>query len=341
MWFRSSFTAACMAVVLGSTNLAVSEARADDDVVMRLNFTPWGMHAQYFAGQAQGFYKNAGINIDIRPPSAGQLNEAIIGTGREHFGITNVDSFTKARANGIPVRAIMMDQPDMPFSVITLKSSGIDRPEAIKGKKIGLFPSTGPGMIQPFLTAGGLTRDDITLVNVSRGSENQLLAAGEIDAVIGFSYGQALTLEDRGIPVNIMPLKDYGVTTYGTVIYTNEMLIKENPDLVQRFLDATVEALDWTADHKREAMAEVIKVSPDRDLDLETRKIEIIYGYYDSEDYADRFGLMTTEKWASTIDFYLEAGEFDTRPDENGIFTNEFITKAPGAVALAEKIRKR
>src|SRR5690606_13022807 len=100
--------------------------------------------------------------------------------------------------------------------------------------------------------------------------------------------------------------------------YTNEMLIEQNPDLVQRFVAATVKALNWTADNKKDAVAEVIKVSPDRDLDLETRKLEIIYGLYDSPDYADAFGVMSADKWASTIDFYIETGEFETRPDVDG-----------------------
>ena len=340
MSLKFNFVAAAEAAVVGSASLFATTAHAADDVVMRINFTPWGMHAQYFAGQAQGFYEEAGINIEIRPPSAGQLNEAIIATGREHFGITNVDSFTRARANGLPVRAIMMDQPDLPFAVITLESSGISAPEHIAGKKIGLFQSTGAGMVTPFLKAGGLTEKDVTLVNIARGTENQLLASGEIDAVIGFSYGQALTLEERGIPVNVMPLKDYGVVTYGTVIYTNEMLIEQNPDLVQRFVAATVKALNWTADNKKDAVAEVIKVSPDRDLDLETRKLEIIYGLYDSPDYADAFGVMSADKWESTIDFYIETGEFETRPDVDGIFTNDFIANVPEATALAEKVRQ-
>jgi NitT/TauT family transport system substrate-binding protein len=340
MWFKSRFAAACITLAIGSAGVVSTHANAADDVIMRINFTPWGMHAQYFAGQAQGIYEAEGINIEIRPPSAGQLNESIIATGREHFGVTNVDSFTKARANGLPVRAIMMDQPDMPFAVITLESSGISAPEHMQGKRIGLFQSTGAGMIRPFLEAGGLTDADVTLVNIARGTENQLLASGEVDAIIGFSYGQALTLEDRGIPVNVMPLKDFGVTTYGTVIYTNDMLIEQNPELVQRFVAATVKALEWTADNKRDAVAEVIKVSPDRDLDLETRKLEIIYGIYNSPDYADAFGVMTADKWASTIDFYIETGEFDSRPDENEIFTNDFISNVPEAVTLAEKVRQ-
>jgi len=45
---------------------------------MRINFTPWAMHAQYYGGVAQGIYKAEGIDLEIRPPSAGQQNEIFI-----------------------------------------------------------------------------------------------------------------------------------------------------------------------------------------------------------------------------------------------------------------------
>ena len=67
-------------------------AHAQDKVIMRINFTPWAMHAQYYGGVAQGIYKAEGIDLEIRPPSAGQQNEVFIGTGREQFGVANADS---------------------------------------------------------------------------------------------------------------------------------------------------------------------------------------------------------------------------------------------------------
>ena len=60
---------------------------------MRINFTPWAMHAQYYGGVAQGIYKAEGIDLEIRPPSAGQQNEVFIATGREQFGVANADGF--------------------------------------------------------------------------------------------------------------------------------------------------------------------------------------------------------------------------------------------------------
>ena len=108
------------AVVMVALTVA-GAAHAEDRVVMRINFTPWAMHAQYYGGVAQGIYKAEGIDLEIRPPSAGQQNEVFIGTGREQFGVANADGFIRARGGGVPVVAVMADEPDTPFSVITLK----------------------------------------------------------------------------------------------------------------------------------------------------------------------------------------------------------------------------
>src|SRR5215211_8283168 len=98
-----------MALALAFATLSAGAASAEDKVIMRINFTPWAMHAQYYGGVAQGIYKAEGIDLEIRPPSAGQQNEVFIGTGREQFGVANADSFIKARASGIPVVAVMAD----------------------------------------------------------------------------------------------------------------------------------------------------------------------------------------------------------------------------------------
>ena len=87
-------------------------------------------------------------------------------------------------------------------------------------------------------------------------------------------------------------------------------MLKSNPDLVKRFVRATLKSLIWTASNKEAAVAEVVKVSPDRDLKLETKKLEIIYGLYNTPDYAQRFGLMNDAKWQSSIDILAaESGD--------------------------------
>jgi NitT/TauT family transport system substrate-binding protein len=322
---------------LACGSMLAQAASAADSVVMRINFTPWGMHAPYLGGKAQGIYAKEGIDLEIRPPSGGQQNEVFIGSGREQFGLANIDSFVKARANGVPVVAIMADQPDPPFAVITLKKSGISHPKQLKGKKISWFQTNVQAQIDPLLKAGGIGRKDLEFVNVARGAEVQMLAAGQVDAIYGFSYGQALTLEDKGFPVNVMAVKDFGLSNYGSVIYTSEQLLKSNPDLVKRFVRATLKSLMWTKDHMQEAVSEVVKVSPDRDLKLETRKLGIIYGIYNSPDYRDRFGLMNDAKWKETIEVFSEA--IPKKPAPQEMYTNKILESLDESRQLAKMLQ--
>jgi NitT/TauT family transport system substrate-binding protein len=334
---RGTLVGLAAAVVL----LSVDCASATDSVVMRINFTPWAMHAQYYAGVAQGIYKAEGIDLEIRPPSAGQQNEVFIGTGREQFGVANADGFIRARASGVPVVAVMADEPDTPFSVITLKKDKYTDPKQLKGKKISWFQSNVKGLLEPLLIKGGLTRNDVEYVNVARGAEVQMLAAGQVDAVFGYHFGQALTLDMRGFPTDVMPLKDNDVSFYGTVIYTSDQLLKSNPDLVKRFVRATMKALAWTANNKEAAVAEVVKVSPDRELKLETKKLEIIYGLYNTPDYAERFGLMTDAKWQSSIDILAaESGDLAKKPTPKEMYTNAIVESLDEAKALAQAVKK-
>jgi NitT/TauT family transport system substrate-binding protein len=315
-------------------------AQAADKVIMRINFTPWGMHAQYFGGKAQGIYAQEGIDLEIRPPSSGQQNEVFIGSGREQFGVTNADAFVKARASGIPIVAIMADQPDNPFSVITLQKSGITGPEKMKGMKIAWFPANVVGLLDPVLKKGNLTRKDVELVNVARGAEVQMLAAGQVDGLFGYSFGQALTLEMRGFPVNVMPVREYGVKFYGTVIYTNEALLKSNPDLVKRFVRATMKSLIWTHGNIETAMKEIVAVSPDRDLKLESRKLRLIYDLYRTPDYEQRFGLMNDAKWQSSIDILAESGDLPKKPSPKEMYTNSIVESLDEAKTLSTLVKR-
>ena len=333
--------AGLLASAVAALTLAAMPARAADKVLMRINFTPWGMHAPLYGGLAQGFYRDEGIDLEIRPPSAGQQNEVFIGTGREQFGLSNADGFIKARGSGLPVVAVMADEPDNPFSVITLKKSGIDAPAKMKGKKMAWFPSNVKGLVEPLLATGGLTASDVEFVNVARGAEIQMLAAGQVDAAFGYSFGQALTLDMKGFPTSVMPVKDYGVQFYGTVIYTSDALLKSNPDLVKRFVRATLKSYLWTRDNMEKAVAEIVKVSPDRDLKLETQKLAIIYGLYDTPDYAERFGMMTDAKWQSSIDILAASGDLPKKPAPREMYTNAIVEGLDEAKILSQAVRSK
>lgn len=337
---RRTLTGFAACLVAGFASLAGgTSAEANEEVILRLNFTPWAMHAQYFAALEQGFYAEEGLDVEIRPASSGQQNEVLIATGREHFGVSNADSFIKARGAGLPVVTVMADQPDTPFSVITLEESGITEPADMEGKKLSWFPANVPALVEPLLNSGGLTGDDIEFVNVGRGSEVQLLASGGVDAIFGFFYGQALTLEEQGMPTHAMPVRDYGVEFHGNVIYTSDDIVENRPELVEKFLRATLRGLIWTKDNMDEAMDYIIEASPDRNHGLEVRKLEMIYDFYNTPEYEEYFGKMGDEKWQSSIDILASGDDLERIPEPSELYTNQFLENLPEARELAELIR--
>jgi NitT/TauT family transport system substrate-binding protein len=316
-------------------------AGAAEPVIFRLNFTPWAMHSQYYAAQKQGFYAAEGLEVEIRPAAAGQRNEAFVATGREQFGVTNADSLIAAKASGMPVIGIMADQPDTPFSVFALKKSGIEKPEQLKGKKLAWLQANIKGLMDPMLKQAGLTRGDIEYVEVGRGTEVQILASGQVDAALGYYYGQPLTLEQRGFPTNVIRFADHGVRFYGSILYTSDQLAKSKPELAKRFLRATLKGWMWTQDHMEEAMNYVIAQAPDREHALEVKKLKLIYDIYRNPEYKERFGKMYDDKWQSSIDILAEGGDLQSKPKPGDMYTNAFVEKLPETKQFAEKLQAK
>jgi NitT/TauT family transport system substrate-binding protein len=123
------------------------------------------------------------------------------------------------------------------------------------------------------------------------------------------------------------------------VIYTNEALLKSNPDLVKRFVRATLKSLIWTHENVETAMQEIVKVSPDRDLKLESRKLRLIYDLYKVPDYNERFGHMTDAKWQSSIDILAASGDLPKKPSPKDMYTNSIVDSLDEAKTLAATIK--
>ena len=83
----------------------------------------------------------------------------------------------------------------------------------------------------------------------------------------------------------------------------------------------------------------MIKISPDRDLKLETKKLAIIFDLYNTPDYATRFGLMNDDKWNSSINILAEAGDLPKKPTAAEMYTNAMVESLDEAKTLSDAIK--
>ncbi len=136
-----------------------------------------------------------------------------------------------------------------PFAIVSRKSRGITEPKSLEGKKLGT-PPTGTtfdnGRYSPSSTIS--TRQG-AVEQIGIPVRVPMLAAGQIDAVLGYSFRVYVDLKDRGVPVEdiiLLPMANYGLKLYGSAIIVNGKLAAEKPEAVSGFLRAFLHGLKDT-----------------------------------------------------------------------------------------------
>src|SRR6185312_12530830 len=142
----------------------------------------------------------------------------------------------------------------------------LSKPQDLKGLNIGVQPS---GSTYVFLTAllraNGMTMNDIQQSTVNPPYENYLLL-GRVDAVPGYLDAEVPELEAKAGgqgSLSILQGADYGWNVLGSGVFTSAKMIKEKPDLVQRFTKAYMAAFKDTIAHPKEAVDITAKANPE------------------------------------------------------------------------------
>jgi len=254
----------CAGLLLAAT-LANSAFAADTPVKFSLDFKFEGPSAPFVLPLDKGYYKAEGLDVTI-DSAAGSLepiNRVASGTYDMGFGdINSLIKFRDANPN-VPIKAVFMVYNRPPFSVVGRKSRGISDPKSLEGKKLGAPAPDGAYAQWPiFVQANGIDASKVTIENVGFPVREPMLAAGQVDAITGFSFSSFINLKDKGVPVDdivVLLMADYGVNLYGNAIIVNPKFAAERPDAVKGFLRAFVKGLKETVKSPSTAVDSVLK----------------------------------------------------------------------------------
>lgn len=314
-----------------------------EKLVVRLNYTPWAMHNYLYAALDQGFFKDHGLDVEIKAAQSGQSVQ-FVGTGKEDIGMTDATTMLSAVAKGAPLVAIAMDQPVSPGAFFYLKKSGITKAKDLEGRSVC---TPNGSNFHDALLAGlkrqGVNMDKIKFTSINPGSEVTLLASGKCDVAEGVSYGQPLTLESKGLPADSLSVGDLGVDLYGVVLFANQTKLEKDNDKLTRFMEAVGEGQDWAYKNMKLATKSTLERTEGRTVENEVEKVELIYDTYrENDEFAERWGNMTAKSWRQNISELKEIGTLEEDVSVDDIFTNQFVdsaesTKKFAALCAAEK----
>ncbi|MEO7349530.1 MAG: ABC transporter substrate-binding protein [Terrimesophilobacter sp.] len=296
---------------------------------MRHSWVPDQITLPYEYAKAMGFYAEEGIQLVDQPGNGGATSVQLVANGDVMFGTGESSHLLTAQSKGINVVSVMQQYQEQPMAVITLKSSGIDSWDKLKGKSIGgTVASSGTVGIIAALSLKGIAESDIDFVNLSPGAQYAALLEGDIDAA-GTFIGN-LAAFDFYDQLNILPLSEAGYLAPSTSLFTSEEFMKKNPDLVERFVRATLKGLVATLSDPKaasESMASTIAnvKAPALEATFLLDKQFVVTGFTDKNG----LGIHNADAWAQQADMLFALKQIDKKVDASKNFTNKFVEATP------------
>lgn len=291
-----------------------------------MGYIPNIQYAPFYVAVAKGYYAEAGFEVEF-DYSFETDGVALVGAGELPFAIVSGEQVLMARDQGLPVTYVMAWWQEYPVAIIARGDLGLTTPADLKGQRIGLpglFGANYIGLIAT-LHAVGLTEQDVTLESIGF-NQVEAFASGQQDVVVGYITNEPIQLRHQGYDLTIFPVADY-VRLASNGILTNEKTIAEQPDLVRRFVQATLQGLDYTIQHPDEAY-EISKQfvegleQADRAVQMEVLQTAIRYWKSDERP----LGASDPAAWQNMQQVLLDMGLISQAQDLDQAFTNDFVT---------------
>ncbi|MFO7538138.1 MAG: ABC transporter substrate-binding protein [Chloroflexota bacterium] len=289
-------------------------------VRLPMGFIPDPQYAPFYVAVDKGYYAEAGFSLEF-DYSFETDGVALVGAGQLPFAVVSGEQVLLARAQGLPVVYVMEWFARFPIAVVSKAEAGIVEPPDLVGRNVGLpgfFGASYVGYVG-LLSANDLSQADVDANEIGFNQIESLLS-NQSEAVVVYANNEPVQLQAQGIDVNIIYVADF-IDMVANGIITNEMTMAEDPEMVQRFVTATLRGLqDTLADP-----AEAYEISQKFVEGLGDERLNVLQATLPMWQ-AEPLGLSDPAAWENTQRVLLEMGFLDAPlADLDAAFTNQFV----------------
>lgn len=335
MFNRRNVLAAFAVAALGiqGLGLAANPVAAEEMVnaSLRLKWLTQAQFAGFYVALEKGYYKEEGINLTINPGGPNLLTENLVATGADTFGLSGgTDSVFAARDKGMPIVCIGVAHQVTPFVFVAHKDGPVQTVADFKGKKVTTWFTGANHVLSAMLSKVGISPSDVSIqpqqVSVTPFVDKQ------VDVVTATRYNELYVINERVGKDNLRLFapEDSGVSFPRDTLIVSEQTAKEKPELIEKFLRASVKGWKDAFANEKEAIDIIMKISPT----LNRAQQEFMLGEIKtlmSAGKAAKDGMFTIDKDAvgSANELLAKYGVISKPVDLDAAFNARFIEKIP------------
>ena len=308
--------------------LFTSGAWAQDKVSFRMNWYLGGLHVPFYYGKDRGFYTAEGIDVTLNEGRGSANTVQVVAAGSDTFGLADSSSVILTASKGADVKSVISLLNSTGFAVISMASTGIRTPKDLEGKRLAVSPGDPLGQLfQAVAAVNKLDMSKITLVQVDPAAKVVSVLEKKADALLGGADDQYFLIKQRGIEPAALRFADVGANIVGMTVLTKGELIKAKPDLVRRFVRASIRSWEEAKKNPGAAVDAALKVKPDLNRQSTLDQLMVDIELLDSPNSKGRIGWGAQADWDQTLTLLKKYRGLETSQPWTAFHTNEFVGK--------------
>ena len=316
--------------------MGASRAAAQTSIKFSLDGRLEGLVATFLLPQDRGYFRADGLDVVVDEATTALEPITRVASGAYDMALADINTLIKYRDQrpSPPVKAVFIVYNKPPFAVVARRSRGITEPKQLEGKKLGTPPAGITfGEWPLFAKLNNIDASKVTIETIGIPVRAPMLAAGQIDAALGYSFRLYVDLKDRGVPVDdivLMPMADYGLKLYGNTIIINPKFAAEKPESVRAFLHAFLRGLKDIVRRPADAVESVMRRDDTvkKEVELERLRMAIRDNIVTPEVRANGYGAVDLVRLAESIDQIGLVHTFKAKPKAEDIFDASFLPPA-------------
>jgi NitT/TauT family transport system substrate-binding protein len=319
-------TAICAVLVAGlaACTAGAGTPQPAHPIRLLMTFMPNVQYAPLYVANEQGYFRQENLDVTFDYIQETEC-VSLVGVGDQPFAVVSGEQVLMAREQGLPVVYAMAWWNNYPVAVAALEESGIQTPQDLKGKTIGLPMLSGASYIgfSALLESAGIREDEVMLEVVGY-NQMDALVTRKVDAVVIYANNEPVQLAADGYTVNVIRVADH-VDLASNGLLTNERTLKENPEMVRGMIRAILHGVqDSIADPDKafQLSRKYVEISAEKEP-IQRQVLSATLEFWKSETP----GASDLAAWRNMETTLRSMGLLTGPLDVGAAFTNEYLPK--------------